>query len=139
VSSPEHAIYTASLESRLATAETTIAALNKRLGTVESAYAGAVARIAAERRIAELERQIEGHFAEHHEVTQALGKALNYPREGPEVGGDHSIVCVGEHTPGTIAQEAARRIAELEATLREIANYAAKRCWDRAARALDER
>jgi hypothetical protein len=81
---------------------------------------------AAADRIVELEKQIEGHFAEHHEVTQALGKALGYPTEGPEVGGDHSTVCVGDHAPGTLAQEAARRLTDLEQQLSALVNVPAK-------------
>ena len=73
-------------------------------------------------RIAELERKIEGYQKECHAVEQALGKALRYPwfkddlesfPDATEADG----VCVGEHVPGTIAEEAAARIAALEGAL----------------------
>lgn len=51
------------------------------------------------------------------EISQTLGKALGYaPMEG-EPGG---CICVGEHTAETLAMEAARKIATLEATLKRV-------------------
>lgn len=75
---------------------------------------------AALKEVERLRAQIDGHFREHFAVTQALGKALGYPTEGPEVGGDHSTVCIGEHVPGTIAAEAA---AEIERLRRETDHF----------------
>jgi hypothetical protein len=69
----------------------------------------------------------EAMTKEHNEVEQILGKALGYPY------GDYKIcskcdttdcsncpdpfVVVGDHTPATLAMEAASRIADLEARL----------------------
>ena len=66
--------------------------------------------------------RIAGYAEECHAVEQALGKALRYPwfeddkanfPDATEADG----VCVGEHVPGTIAEEAAARIAALEGAL----------------------
>jgi hypothetical protein len=75
-------------------------------------------------RIAELERQIKGYQSECRDVEQALGRALGYPRfcdDQKNFPGstDADGVCVGEHTPATVAESAARRIAELESVIRE--------------------
>lgn len=48
-------------------------------------------------------------------IEQTLGKALGYPEYGPEMfedGKPNGDVCVGEHTPETLALEAARRLRE---------------------------
>lgn len=65
--------------------------------------------------------------AECDEVEQRLGRALGYPAY-PEGTPDEGV-CVGEHTPGTIAHAAASRIEELvtkcnrlEALVREAAH-----------------
>jgi hypothetical protein len=71
-----------------------------------------------------LRKERDGLRRECVEVEQRLGTALNYPAEGSEVGGDHSTVCVSPHTPGTIAAEAAKRIQELERSIRQ-----AKKHW----------
>lgn len=62
-----------------------------------------------------LERTTKGLLRECHEVEQVLGKVLGYPLMGPEVGGDNTEVCVGDHTPGTLAAEAADKIRKLRA------------------------
>jgi hypothetical protein len=64
--------------------------------------------------------KIEGYIRECYEVEQALGKALGYPYVDHTVCPDcHPVtgctcgnpeVCVGEHTPSSIAEEAARKI-----------------------------
>ena len=65
-----------------------------------------------------LAARIAGYEAELAAVDQALGRALGYPTEGPEIGGDHSTVCTGEHTPASLADEARNRIVALEAAVR---------------------
>ena len=64
---------------------------------------------------AALREQFRSCQAECAEVDQMLGKALGYPSAGPEVGGDHSTVCTGDHTPSSLATEAANAIAVLRA------------------------
>lgn len=60
------------------------------------------------------------YMKEGHEVEQALGKALGYPELYPDVSDiDDGTICVGEHTPGTIAAEAASRIMKLRSQLPE--------------------
>ncbi len=75
------------------------------------------------KKIAELERMIRGYQHECDQVEQVLGKALGYPwykddqvnfPEATEASG----VCVGEHTPTTIAMEAARMIGRLQSIAR---------------------
>ena len=68
-------------------------------------------------RVHTLEHQVRGYQAEVAEADQLLGKALHYPTEGPEIGGDGTTVCTGEHTLTSLAAEAAWRIAALEAEL----------------------
>ena len=81
-------------------------------------------------RIAELERKIDGHAKEGHPVEQALGKALRYPwfrddRKSFPDATEADGVCVGEHVPGTLAEEAAARIAALEGALVAAKPYVA--------------
>lgn len=57
-----------------------------------------------------------------YEVTQVLGKALGYPLEGPEVGGDYTTVCVGDHVPESILAEAANRIRSLQSSSSKCSN-----------------
>jgi len=79
----------------------------------------------AKRRIEELERQVRGYQQECREVEQELGKALGYPwykddqKNFPGTT-EADGVCVGEHTPGTIAAEASTKLVELKHECREI-------------------
>lgn len=64
-------------------------------------------------------RTIYGYQKECHEVEQTLGKVLGYPwyKDDPKNFPDATEadgVCIGEHVPGTLAQEAAQRIRKLE-------------------------
>lgn len=53
-----------------------------------------------------------------HEVEQILGKALRYPELYPKASEiDDGSVCVGEHVPQTLAQEAANKIRSQVITL----------------------
>jgi len=54
---------------------------------------------------------------ESWEIEQILGKILGYPLMGPEVGGDYTTVCVGDHVPATLAMEAADKIRKLQAII----------------------
>jgi hypothetical protein len=56
---------------------------------------------------------------ERYTTEQILGKALGFPTEGPEVGGDHTTVCLGEATGclDVVAQMAANRIQQDAALL----------------------
>lgn len=71
--------------------------------------------------LADAERE-RGHYRDagirtFHEVEQVLGKALGYPSYGPEMfpdGKPNGSVCVGEHVPESLADEAAARIKKLE-------------------------
>lgn len=81
-------------------------------------------------RIADLERQIKGYQSECREVEQTLGRALGCPRfcddQNNFPGSTNADgVCVGEHTPATIATEAARRIADLNREARAYYDEAA--------------
>ena len=58
-----------------------------------------------------------------HEIEQTLGKALGYPEFTAEFfpdGKPNGDVCVGEHTPETLAAEAARRLRELADTIERM-------------------
>lgn len=58
-------------------------------------------------------RQIAGYEAECAEIDQVLGRALGYPlAPGSEV-----TVRTGEHTPASLAMEAAREVGQLRAKL----------------------
>lgn len=70
-------------------------------------------------------KKIEGYQKECFEVEQSLGIALKYPRYADDQKTfpgttDADGVCVGEHTPATIAMEAAQRITSLEARVKEL-------------------
>ena len=70
------------------------------------------------------------------EVCGILGKALNYPTLGPEVGGDNTEVCTADHVPATLAQEAAEELARLReeaGRLREACAIFEKNSEDAAA------
>lgn len=68
---------------------------------------------------AELKRCQYAYYKTAYEVEQALGKALHYPKYAddpktfPEAAGTDAV-CVGEHVPASLADEAAQRISELE-------------------------
>ena len=75
----------------------------------------------------EVERELIGRRKECEEVEQILGKVLGYPPYPVLNGMDYSQipasktnaqdspwVNIGDHIPGTIAEEAAQRIAKLE-------------------------
>lgn len=91
--------------------------------------------------ISTLRAQNQGYAAELAEVDQILGRALGYPTMGPEVGGDHTTVCTGEHTPASLAGEAASRIMVLEARERGEKAPERKRTkeerWEQRKRSLD--
>jgi len=71
------------------------------------AMTAALDRVAA--KFSEQEQRIAAYEAECFDVEQDLGRALGYPVMAPEEGGD---VDVGDHTPSTIAAEAAQRLAD---------------------------
>ena len=72
--------------------------------------------------IAETERLREGIARESRDVEQPLGKALGYPwykddqKNFPDAS-EADGVCVGEHTPASIAAEAASEIERLRGEL----------------------
>jgi len=66
-----------------------------------------------------LERQLSAYKKECQEVENALGDVLGYPwymNDQKNFPGATEAwgVCVGDHTPGTLAQEAAGRIRALK-------------------------
>ena len=65
----------------------------------------------------EIDRLWRAIALENEAVEQALGRALGYGCDMRDVGGVEDDVCVGEHTPVTLAREAAQRIEELEKAL----------------------
>lgn len=72
-----------------------------------------------------LERYVQGYQRECDEVQQILGKALGYPwykddQKNFPGATEADGVCIGDHVPASIAAEAARRIAELEAAWAEL-------------------
>lgn len=74
---------------------------------------------AAEARIAELEDKLtrwrENYHKETDEAIQSLGKALGYPECYPHFSSaDDGRVCVAEAAVDWLAEDAAKRIAELE-------------------------
>ncbi len=62
---------------------------------------------------AKLERVQRAYFSEAHEIDQILGKALGYPAADESImpEPDGSVV-TGEHTPVTLAMEAAKKLKE---------------------------
>lgn len=70
-------------------------------------------------------REYEGIAKECREVEQHLGKALHYPWYKDDQKNflnttEDDGVCIGEHTPGTIAAEARNRIWLLEREVDEL-------------------
>lgn len=91
----------------------------------EAAHADFTLRLLHE--LEEVERELIGRRKECEEVEQTLGKALGYPPYPVLNGMDYSQipasktnaqdspwVNIGDHVPGTIAEESAQRIAKLE-------------------------
>ena len=86
------------------------------------------------RTITRLQDTIKGYQAECYAVEQTLGKALGYPafaddtKNFPDATEAYGV-CVGDHTAGTLAAEAAERIAKLtheRDAAREFVNAANK-------------
>lgn len=108
---------------RIAVLETKLALANQDRSDAEDEWGADLSR--AQERIAELEAEV-AHYRDagaktFHEVEQVLGTALGYPAYGPEMfpdGVPDGSVCVGEHVPESLADEAAARIRRLEAELR---------------------
>jgi len=67
--------------------------------------------------LGERDRVVAAYHKSAHAVEQVLGKALGCPvYDGDQVDpAGAGTVCVGDHTPVTLADAAARRIADLEA------------------------
>ena len=67
----------------------------------------------------QLRQEVEGRILQLVEVEQILGKVLGYPwykddqKNFPGATEDDGV-CVGEHVPETLAEEAASRILELQ-------------------------
>lgn len=71
------------------------------------------------------EKIIEGMQKELHEVEQVLGKALGYPAYADDPKNfpgatEKDGVCVGEHTPATLALEMVERFKKLEAIVAPV-------------------
>jgi len=70
-----------------------------------------------------LRRAENAYYDVSNEVEQVLGKVLGYPKFAddpknfPPPHKDPDLVCVGEHVPQSIAEEAAARIRSLEKQL----------------------
>lgn len=107
---------------------------------------GETPREALERLTAQVQHLRHGCMKQNDEVCQSLGKALRYPwfkddqLNFPGATEEHGV-CVGDHVAESLAAEAARRIGELEATLRanEAATGATRElivAWDIAHDAL---
>lgn len=78
------------------------------------------------------QRKSKGYASECRDVEQYLGQALGYPwyrddpKNFPECT-DADGVCVGEHTPATIAAEGAQRIVEMRAKIKELEHIASEK------------
>jgi hypothetical protein len=75
---------------------------------------------------------------EHDEIEQILGKALGYPEYYPDISDvNDGSVCVGEHVPASLAEEAATKIRsltgdvdQLKAAIRHHRDQRRdERCW----------
>ncbi len=82
--------------------------------------------MAKEKQLIVAKEKINGLILECTELEQRLGKALGYPwyKDDPKNfpnATESNGVCVGEHTPGTIAAEAADAIERLRAENRKLA------------------
>jgi hypothetical protein len=75
--------------------------------------------------VIELKRLIRGYQKECSDVEQALGVALDYQwfrddqKNFPNAT-DADGVCIGEHTPGSIAMEAAQKIVGLKTIIKDL-------------------
>lgn len=83
----------------------------------------------------ESQRRFYAYYELKNEVEQTLGAALGYPlwKDLPEVAPDSTEadgVCVWEHTAETLADEAARQLAELGQSRDEWRVVAATVCCD---------
>ena len=81
------------------------------------------ADIAAE--LAYRDWKIDRMYKELYEVEQILGKVLKYPwykddQKNFPGATEKDGVCIGEHTAGTIAQEAASKVTAIQDKLQEI-------------------
>lgn len=76
----------------------------KRIAALESALT------AETKRREEAERKTSGYRLECHAVEQIIGRALGYPKY-PNDSSDQ--VCIGDHSPASIASEAANKIDTL--------------------------
>jgi hypothetical protein len=77
--------------------------------------------------LVDAQREIKGRISELNDVEQYLGQALGYPwyKDDPVNFPDCTDadgVCVGEHTPSTIAAEAAKKIVKQGAKINELNN-----------------
>ena len=84
-------------------------------------------------RIDTLDRIKFGFIKSNSEIEQALGRALGYPRfcdDQKNFPGstDADGVCVGEHVAESIADEAAKRIRELEESMPRPVDLRAASC-----------
>lgn len=110
--------------------ETLVERLNRHAADLDAEVDGLVmpgSRYAA--RIAELEaertRVREAVARDNEEIMQALGRALGYPKLADDQKNfpgstDADGVCVGDHVAVTLAEEAARKIAALEAEVERL-------------------
>lgn len=79
----------------------------------------------AEAELENMKKGIKGYQTECREVEQALGQSLGYPwyrddqKNFPNTTDDDGV-CVGEHTPSTIAMEAGRTITELKQKVKTL-------------------
>ena len=64
-----------------------------------------------ERKLDDVTRRAAGYEMECAEIDQVLGRALGYPSNPDDADG----VCTGEHTPASLAVEAAREVERLRA------------------------
>jgi hypothetical protein len=83
--------------------------------------AAIITRVVAGPLRAEIERLKQACARQGNEVSQVLGKALGYPPLYPEASDtDDGQVCVGDHAPESIADEAAGKIGELRVEVERL-------------------
>lgn len=75
--------------------------------------------------LAEIERLRKAAAIENEEICQSLGQALGYPwfKDDPKNFPDATErdgVCVGDHVAASLAEEAARKIRELQARVDDL-------------------
>ena len=100
--------------------ETALSAIETRIAAMRDARDNALAYLASAEIVAlqapDLVAEIRRLRAALREIEQVLGKALGYPLYGPEMfpdGVPDGSVCVGDHVPESLADEAAARIGAL--------------------------